>query len=147
MESKILVEPLAGFKFAVEIDGLIVGGFTEVSGLQIETETEEYREGGVNDFVRKLPKVTKHSNLVLKRGITNSPVLWNWYKDVTKGAFRRRNGSVLLMDNVGQEKWRWNFYRAYPVKWIGPELKSDSNSIAVESLELVHEGLVKGGKT
>ncbi len=70
-------DPYFSFQFLIEINGLITGGFSEVSGLQVEIETEEYREGGTNDYVHKLPKGTKYSNLVLKRGITDSDVLWN----------------------------------------------------------------------
>lgn len=137
-------DPYASFRFLVEIDGLVVGGFTEVSGLQAETETEEYREGGVNDHVHRLPKLTKYPNLTLKRGITDSDVLWQWYQEVISGIFKRKNGSIVLLDYAAREKWRWNFYQAYPVKWAGPDLKADSGTIAVETLELTHKGLVKG---
>ena len=137
------MSPYTAFNFAIEIQGLVVGSFSEVSGLQAETETEDYQEGGRNDFVHKLPKVTKYPNLVLKRGITDSTELWQWHQGVIAGQFERQNGSVILLDVTGSEKWRWNFARAYPVKWIGPDLKGDSNAVAIESLELVHNGLYR----
>jgi phage tail-like protein len=132
-------DPYMSFKFLVEIDGITVAGFSEVTGLQFETETETYEEGGVNDYVHILPKRTKRQNLILKHGITDKYDLWNWYQDVVKGKFTRRNGSVILQDLDKNIKRRWEFFRAYPVKWTGPELKADSSTVAFESIELVHE--------
>lgn len=136
-------DPYTAFNFWVEINGVVAGGFSEVSGLQAETETEDYHEGGVNKYVHRLPKGTKYPNLVLKRGITDAYELWTWYQSVVAGQFQRQNGSVILCDSTGNEKWRWNFEQAYPVKWTGPEFKGDSNTIAVETLELAHKGLWK----
>jgi phage tail-like protein len=137
-------DPYLSFRFLVEIQGLIVGGFSEVSGLQAETETEDIPEGGVNDYVHKLPKITKYPNITLKRGITDSDALWNWHQDVVKGIIKRKSGFIILLDGEGNEKWRWSFERAYPVKWTGPELRADGNTVAVESIELAHNGIKKG---
>jgi phage tail-like protein len=136
--------PYVNFRFLVEIQGFVVGGFSEVSGLQAETEVETIEEGGVNDYVHKIPKRTKYPNLVLKRGLADSDVLWNWYKCVVNGKITRTSGAIILLDLEGNQKWRWNFKEAYPVKWVGPELKADSSTIAVETLELAHNGLEKG---
>lgn len=134
-------EPGGIFRFWVEIDGIFVGGFTEVSGLRLETEVEEYREGGVNHFVHRFAKITKYPALILKRGVTSSIELWNWYSDVTGGKIKRKNGSVVMLDQAGEEMWRWNFFDSYPVKWVGPELKSTRAEVAIETLEIVHNGL------
>nr|CBH39152.1 conserved hypothetical protein [uncultured archaeon] len=136
-------DPYLNFRFLVEIQGLIVGGFSEVSGLQAETETEEIQEGGVNDYVHKLPKITKYPNITLKRGITDSEALWKWHQEVVNGIIMRKSGFIILMDSEGNEKWRWSFEDAYPVKWQGPDLKADSSAVAVETLELAHNGLKK----
>lgn len=136
-------DPYLSFRFNIEIQGLIVGAFSEVSGLQIEVETEEYKEGGVNDYVHKFPKMAKYQNLVLKRGITDSEVLWKWHQDVVKGNVKRKSGSIVLLDSTGEEKWRWGFVEAYPVKWTGPDFKADTSAVAVESLELCHNGIIK----
>jgi len=136
-------DPYLNYRFRVEIDGIISGGFAECSGLQAETEYEEYREGGVNNYVHRLPKVTKYPNLTFKRGITDSEELWKWYQDVVMGKIQRKNGSIILLDSEGNEKWRWNFKGAYPVKWTGPDLKADSNTVAFETLELTHTGITK----
>ena len=137
-------DPYLSFKFLVEVDGVVVGGFSEVSGLQVETETEEYREGGVNDYVHKLPKITKQTNITLKRGMTDSAILWKWHQDVVNGSVERKSGRVVLLDSEGNEKWHWTFEDAYPVKWVGPDFKADSSAIAIETLELSHSGIKKG---
>ncbi|GBF34825.1 hypothetical protein DCCM_3945 [Desulfocucumis palustris] len=137
----LVTDPAGSFRFWVEIDGLLVAGFTEVSGLQSEVEVEEYREGGVNEYVHVLPRITKYPNIVLKRGVTSSDNLWGWYEKVTEGSIQRKNGSIILLSQQGLELWRWNFYDAYPTKWIGPELNSSGNDVAVETLEITHKGL------
>ncbi|QWH88421.1 phage tail protein [Bacillus toyonensis] len=137
-------DPFTSFSFLVEIDNLVVGGFSEVSGIQVETEMEEFREGGLNEYVHKLPKVSKYSNLILKRGITDSTVLWDWYQNVVAGKIERKNGSIILLNFNGSENWRWNFIQAYPLKWIGPDLKADNYAIAIETLEIAHNGFIKG---
>ena len=137
------VDPYRGYNFAVEIEGLVVGGFSEVNGLELEVETEDYREGGVNQFVHKRAGPVRYaSNILLKRGMTDSKTLWNWYWDVTQGTIKRKNVSILLMDESGEERVRWNFEQAYPVKWSGPSLKAAANEVAVESIELAHKGLM-----
>jgi len=135
--------PYLGSSFFIEINGLIAGGFSEVTGLQVETEIEEIKEGGVNDFTHKLPKGTKYPNIVLKRGITDSDILWNWHQDVVDGIIERKSGSILLLDFEGNREIRWNFYNAYPVKWIGPNLNSKESSISIETLELAHNGIYR----
>jgi len=136
-------DPYLNFRFLVEIDKLVVGGFSDVSGLQAEIETEDYQEGGVNDYVHKLPKITKYTNITLKRGITDSDVLWKWHQDVTKGEIVPKIVRIILKDSEGNEKWHWSLEEAFPVKWNGPDLKTDSASVAIETLELVHKGIKK----
>jgi phage tail-like protein len=136
------VDPYLSFHFLVEIEGLVIGGFNEVTGLTVEVEIEEYREGGLNAYVHKLAGPARYpSNLVLKHGLTDSDVLWNWHQDVVSGNIQRRNGSIILLDSAGEEQWRWNFVDAYPVRWVGPDLRAGSAEVAIETLELVHRGL------
>lgn len=136
--------PFTAFRFRIEIDGIISAYFSDVSGLQVETETEAIEEGGVNDYVHYFPKRTKYQHLILKRGLTDSDELWKWYQDVVSGRFKRKNGSIILIDSAGNDKWRWNFVQAYPVKWSGPDLKAEISSIAFETIEIVHHGISKG---
>lgn len=135
-------DPYAGCRFLVEIDGggLIVGGFSEVSGLSIETEIETIREGGANDTEYKFPKGTKYSNITLKHGVTDSNTLWKWYSDVTNGKIKRRNITIFLLGPMGEKSLHWAFSDAYPIKWEGPSLNALSNAIAIETLVLVHQG-------
>jgi phage tail-like protein len=136
-------DPYPSFNFAVEIDGVIVCGFSEVSGLQAEIEVQEYREGGVNEYVHKRAGPARYpSNLILKRGIADSTELWSWYCNVLQGTIQRKSLDVILMDNSGAEQRRWTLQHAYPVKWQGPDLKAQSSEVAIEVLELAHEGLV-----
>lgn len=135
------IDVLGAYRFEVEVDGLVIAGFTEVSGLQGETEYEEYHEGGVNSFTYRFPKKTSFPPLVLKRGMTDNIDLWYWYDNVVNGYVRRKNGSVILIDQSGHSVCRWNFFDAYPVKWIGPDLNASQSAVAVETLELVHNGL------
>jgi phage tail-like protein len=140
----IRTDPYLSANFLVEIEGLVVGGFQEVSGLQVETETEEYREGGLNEYVHKLAGPTRYpQNLVLKRGVTDVDTLWSWHQKVVRGSVRRRNGSVYLLDRAGFPAMWWNFTGAYPVKWAGPELRAEQGAVAVEQVELVHRGISK----
>lgn len=134
-----LNDPFMSFKFRVRIESINIAGFSEVTGLQFETETETVEEGGVNDYVHILPKRTKPQNIILKHGITNDQTLCSWYREVVNGNIIRRNGSIALMDLNGNDLREWHFYWAYPVKWTGPELRADGNTVAFESIELVHE--------
>ena len=134
-------EAYANCRFYVEISGIPQAVFTEVSGLQVETEFEEYREGGNNDFVHCLPGPTKVSRLTLKRGMTGSNDFFRWYLEILQGKMTSRNISVVMYDAQGKELIRWNFAKAYPVKWIGPQFTADGTVVAVETLEFAHEGL------
>lgn len=136
-------DPYLGFRFLVEIDALVVAGFSSVSGLEIELETEEYEEGGVNTHSHALPKRFGHPNVVLERGLTDSTELVEWIEDVRNGTIERRNGRIVLLDSNGEETWGWEFRDAYPVTWAGPELGADQSEVAIERLELAHRGLSK----
>lgn len=127
-------------RFSVEIQGIVVGGFSEVSGLTAETEIEQYAEGGLTSYIHRFPKNTRYSNLVLKRGITYSDDLLNWYKECISGKIVRRNGAIILYDRAGEVLRSWGFVDAYPVKWVGAVLNAGSSNVAFESLELVHNG-------
>ena len=135
------VDPGLAFRFKVELDGLLIADFAEVSGLEAENEVQVIREGGVNEYEHHFLTIRKYPPLVLKRGFTNSQELWNWYESTTKSKFQRKNGAIILLEASGQESYRWNFLQAYPVKWIGPQFRADANEVAIESLEIVHQGL------
>lgn len=134
-------DPYLSFNFLVEIQGLVVGGFSDVSGLQAEIEVHDYREGGVNDYIHRLAGPVRYpSNLVLKRGISDAQELWQWHCEVRSGTITRRNITILLLDATGATVKAWHLEKAYPVRWVGPELKGEANTVAVETLEFVHRG-------
>jgi phage tail-like protein len=137
-------DPYLANRFKVEIEGVVEAAFSECSGLVVETEVEERREGGQNLYAHRLPRGSRFVNLVLKRGLTDSDKLWAWHQEVVGGKLKRRTLSVVLFDGAGDERWRWNLQEAYPTKWVGPELKADAGLVAIESLELVHHGLSRG---
>lgn len=138
--------PNGSFRFRVELDGIEVAGFSEVSGLQAETEYEEYFEGGLNSHPHRFAKRTKYPPLVLKRGVTDAWELWEWYEDVINGKIVRKTGAIAMVDLAGNELRRWDFSGAYPVKWHGPDFNASQSAVAIETLELVHDGWKKGQK-
>lgn len=138
-----LPDPYKVFRFVVEINGTRVAGFSEVTGLERRTEVDDYREGGVNDYVHKIAKETRYPNLTLKRGITDVTDLWEWHQKVINGEVQRKTVSLVLLDSRGLEKWRWIFTDAYPVKWNGSDMNATNNTVSVESVELAHHGMTK----
>jgi phage tail-like protein len=138
----IRYDPYMSFNFLVEIDGLLTGGFTEVSGLESELELEEYAEGGMNKFTYQFPKRVKYPNLVLSYGLTDVDTMVDWYEDASKGKIKRKNGTIILLNRNRIPVMSWDFKKAYPVKWVGPELNaSNGTEVAVEKIELVHQGI------
>jgi phage tail-like protein len=137
------LDPYGACNFLVEIEGILAGGFSELSGLDITTDVDTIREGGVNDYVHRLPKRSTQSDLVLKKGQTDVDLLWNWYADVVAGKVQRKNGSIYLLDPLGVPAMWWDFAQAYPIKWAGPTFNAGSAVVAFESLTLTHRGLTK----
>ena len=135
------VDPYANFNFRVEIDGIRRASFQEVTGVDATTDVIEHREGGDNITPRKLPGMTKYSNIVLKWGLADDRDLYDWHREVVTGGIRRRNGSIVLLDRAGAEVVRWNFFAAWPAKWDAADLTAEGNDIAIETLELAHEGV------
>jgi phage tail-like protein len=135
------LDPYLGFNFAVEIEGLLVGGFTQVTGLQSEIEMDTHQEGGVNDFVHNFPRQAKPTNLVFTKGLTDISSLWNWYYNTTQGIIQRKNGTVMLLDRKQIPVMWWNFRNALPVRWTGPDFDASSDQVITEAIELVHAGV------
>ena len=136
-------DPVLAFRFEVALDNMAVAGFSECSGLQLETEFQDYAEGGVNDFLRKFPGRSKQTNITLKRGIVDR-TMWDWYDQLRAGNVQYRNGSISVRDPSGEDVLlEWHFQNALPCKWIGPDLNAGQSAVAVEVLELCHQGLVR----
>ena len=136
-------DPLRAFQFLVELDGITRASFRECSGLDSSQDPIEYREGGEGLTARKLPGLNKYANISLKRGITDDTELWAWRHEAAEGRVKRKNGSIILMDESGAEAARWNLDTAWPATWTGPSLNATGNEVAIETLELVHEGIAR----
>jgi phage tail-like protein len=135
------VDPYGNYNFLVEIDGIAQAAFHEASGFDSTIDVVEHREGGDNLTPRKLPGMTKHGPITLKWGLTDSADLYNWHRDAVKGNLQRKSGSIVLLDRSGTERVRWNFVNAWPSKWTGPSFTAEGTDVAIETLELVHEGI------
>ena len=137
------IDPYGNYNFLVEIQGIARAAFQEASGFDSSIDVVEHREGGENTTLRKLPAMTKYSNITLKWGTTDDRDLYNWHRQWVTGdpAAQRQNGSIVLLDRQGREKVRWNFFNAWPAKWTGPSFNAEGNDGAIETLELAHEGL------
>jgi phage tail-like protein len=133
-------DPVAELRFKVEVQGISIGRFTECTGISVEVETKDYTEGGSNEFVHKLPTRIKYPNVVLKRGVTHEDALLKWFWD-SRAKVQRKEMTITLLGPGASTVRTWAFLNAYPVKWTGPNLKGGSNSIATETLEVVHNGL------
>ena len=135
-------DPYRGYNFVLEIDRVPKGAFSEVGGLTADGDAVDYREGtDLQPNVRKLMGLRKFTNLTLKRGYTQDKALWQWYVNVMNGIDDRRNVTIVLMNERRQAVLRWHAENAWINKIEGPSMKASSNDVAMESLELVHEGL------
>lgn len=121
-------DPYKNYKFRLEIDGIVQAGFHECSGLPSETA--------------ELPGLHKTGDVTLKRGVIGELALWEWHKEAAKGKTQRKNGSIILMDDLGPVK-RWNFKNGWPMKWTGPSLNATAKEVPIEALEIAHEGLTE----
>lgn len=134
--------------FIVEIDGVEIGRFTEISGLQLDIDVMEYEEGGEHGFVHKFPGRLKWQNLVLKRGVTNDDNLLKWLQDSAGDGFLKRKGKVTrtsaaitLVGANGKRLRSWIVDDAMPVRWTGPNFASSAtNELPEEELEIAHHG-------
>lgn len=123
------------------VSGFALGGFSECAGLDASMEIEEYKEGGVNDRVHKFIKRAQFSNITLKRGVGFGEDLWLWYESFLTGNGTRRNGLIVLANELRVPVKVWSFERGIPVKWTGPALNAGSSALAIESIEIAHEKL------
>jgi phage tail-like protein len=135
--SDALVSPPANYQ---------VAGFSECTGLEATVEVIDYKEGGVNDYVHKFPTRASFGNITLKRGVISlSDQLWDWHRDFVLGNGRRKDGLIYLLNEAKSPAKVWKFKRGIPTKWVGPSLNASQGAVAIESLEIAHEGLILNG--
>src|SRR5262245_37737204 len=136
-------DPVIGFHFGLEIQGVIKGYFTECSGIGSENEIAEQKvvnEKGVQ-VVLKIPGRLKWGDVTLKRGLTSDMEIWTWRKMIEDGDVKgaRKNGTITMFDQTLKPVAKWDFKNAWPSKVTGPAPKSDGNDISIEELTIVHE--------
>jgi phage tail-like protein len=137
--------PAPTFKFWVEMESIVVAEFKECSGLSMQRDYQQLEEGGVNDRWHWLPGRNKYSNITLKYGIVHSTALWDWYQEgIYDGKVNKVDFSILLRNVEGDVLRRWNVAKGFPVKWEGPSLNVATNEVAIETLEIAHQGLTLG---
>jgi phage tail-like protein len=136
-------DPYRNFRFLLEIDSIVQAGFSECTIPDTTSDVIDYREGNEQPSARKLPGLTKWGNITLKWGATDSLDLYNWRKLVEQGKMKdaRRKVTVILQDEEGNNAARWEFVDAWPSKYDAPDVTAKGNDVAVESLEIVHEGM------
>lgn len=134
-------------RFIFEVDGVELGWFMEVTGLEVSVETEDVQEGGQNGYVHKLPGRMSWPNITLKRGFTRQNNLLTWLQESSGEQFAansnrltRKTAAITLLDDAGRRLRSWDFDGAFPVKWSGPSFASASGEAATESLEIAHHG-------
>lgn len=140
-------DPYLAGNFEITIVGIsddgkaVKGSFSEISGLGVDISVVEYRNGSEDITTRKLPGLKKFSNIVLKRGIIGDATFWKWLATAMNGQVVRADGTITLLDEKRQPVVVWHFHRGWPCKWTGPDLIAKSNQVAIETLEICHEGL------
>ena len=149
------IDPLPAFNFLIAlldtsstfsaiksgVMGLALGGFSECSGLESTLETTDYLEGGVNDRVHRFPTRFNYTNIVLKRGVGFGEDLWLWHQEFVEGKGKRRDGLIILQNEMKIPIKIWTFSRGLPVKWTGPTFNATASEISIETLEIAHEKL------
>jgi phage tail-like protein len=135
-------DPLRGFRFLLEIEGITSGGFTRVKGLSREVKYESYREGGVTEYEHKLVTQVSYPVVVLERGLALDD-LWKWALAVADGEVTRKTIWIRLQNEANEKMWAWQIESALPVKWTASDLDAQSSQVVMESLELAHHGLRK----
>jgi phage tail-like protein len=135
--------PLPKFYFSVQFGDDTAVRFQEVTGLETETQPIEFRHGNSPVFAPiKMPSLRKFGNVTLRRGIVATDAkFWAWYNEIKMNTIKRRTVVINLLDETGTPKMVWTLYNAWPTKITAPDLKAEGNDVAIESLELAHEGI------
>jgi phage tail-like protein len=134
--------PIPKFRFEVKWDTAVMS-FQEVSGLDSETQPIEYRGGDSKAFsVVKMPGIRKHGNITMKKGVFKAdPKFWDWFNQIKMNTIKRVPVTISLLDEAGAATMVWTLANAWPTKITGTDLKAEGNEVAIESIELAHEGL------
>ena len=135
--------PHGKFNYKVEIDGLEAGGFSVVTGFDASIDVIEYREGDMTQTPIKVPGLKKYGNITLKQGLVDSMVLYEWMTAGLEGDVERKTLTITLLDIAGSPAASWQIINAWPVKYTAPDFNATSSEVAIESLEIAHEGMTR----
>jgi len=136
----------AAFRFVVNVDGIDFGAFTECTLPTLEWEVEEVKEGGQNTYIHQLPGRRKSAKVTLKNGVGNADLMMDWYSSQLEGKFKRHEVTITLYNSMLVPKMVLAIHGAYPSKWTGPNLKSDDNTIAIQTLEMTCSSITLAAK-
>lgn len=136
--------PHARFRFKIEIDGLEAGGFSEVTGFDASIDVIEYREGDMTaETPLKVPGLKKYGNITLKQGMTDSRVMYDWLASGLTGEVERKTVTLTLLNETQAPAASWQIINAWPTKYTAPDFNATSSEIAIETIELAHEGMTR----
>lgn len=135
--------PHGKFRYKVEIDGLDAGGFSEVTGFDVSIDVMEYREGDGVTTPMKVPGLKKYGNITLRQGLVDSMVLYDWVVTGVNGAVERKTITITLLDEEESPAASWQVINAWPTRYTAPDFNASSSEIAVETLEVAHEGMTR----
>lgn len=134
-------DPYRSFRFRVEIEGITQAGFREVSGFDASLDVVEYREGNQEITPRKLPGLAKYSNITLKWGVTDSMDMYKWIEDAIAGTVERKTVTIIAINETGDDVATWQVIEAWPTKYTAADFNATASEVAIETLELAHEGM------
>lgn len=135
--------PYGKFRYKVEIDGITAGGFSEVTGFDASIDVMEYREGDMVQTPMKIPGLKKYGNITLKKGLADSIALYEWLDLGVTGEVERKTITITLLDATETAVASWRVINAWPIKYTGPDFNATSSEVAVETLEVAHEGMTR----
>jgi len=118
-----------------------VGGFSECSGIEMTLRTEDYRQGGDNGATLHFPTRVEWSAVTLRKGVGSGSTLWDWHYGFVEGKGKRRDGLIVLLNSLRMPNNIWFFRNGLPTKYSGPQLNAAQSSVAIESIEITHEGM------
>ncbi|WP_274650177.1 phage tail protein [Paenibacillus humicola] len=136
-------DPYRNFRFRIEVEGIQQAGFSEVSGFDASLDVIEYREGNEVITPRKLPGLAKYGNISLKWGATDSMDMYDWMQDCIQGTIERKTVTIVAIDEEGSDVATWQVIEAWPVKYTAPSFNGTGAEVAIELLELAHEGMTR----
>lgn len=135
--------PHGRFRYKVEIDGRKAGGFSEVTGFDASVDVMEYREGDMVQTPMKIPGLKKYGNITLKQGLADSMVFYEWIAEGVSGAVQRKTITITLLDEEETPAASWQVINAWPTKYTAPDFNATSSEVAIETLEIAHEGMTR----